>query len=247
MKGIVLCGGLGSRLSPVTKVTNKHLLPVYDKPMVFYPIEKLVEAGIDDILIVTGGNFAGDFLRLIGNGHEFGLHYVNYAYQEGEGGIADALRLARHWAADDLICVILGDNIFEHSIIKAKERFERQADGAKIFLKKVADPTRFGVPTLDGRKVRKITEKPKRPASDYAVTGIYMYDAQVWDIIGRLKPSGRGELEITDVNNAYIERGQMTYEILRGYWTDAGTFPSLLRASNLVAKEEERKQRRKQR
>ena len=236
MKGVVLCGGLGTRLSPITKITNKHLLPVYDKPMVFYPIAKRVDMGIDDILIVTGGTFAGDFLRLLGNGKEFGLHHVNYAYQEGEGGIADALRLARHWADEAPVCVILGDNIFADSLSKARAAFEKQGAGAKIFLKKVPDPERFGVPTLDGRTVVKITEKPKKPASSYAVIGAYMYDEQVWKIIETLKPSGRGELEITDVNNAYIKRGQMTYEILRGYWTDAGTFPSLLKASNLVAK-----------
>jgi len=237
MKGVVLCGGLGTRLLPVTTVTNKHLLPVYDKPMVYYPIERLVEAGIDEIMIVSGGNFAGDFLRLLGNGHAFGLNYVNYAYQDGEGGIAEALGLARHWVDTDPVCVILGDNIFNHSLIKARKAFEKQRAGARIFLKKVDDPERFGVPTLDGKKVVKITEKPKKPASSYAVTGIYMYDSQVWDIINTLKPSNRGELEITDVNNAYIDRGQLTYEILKGYWTDAGTFPSLLRASNLVAKE----------
>lgn len=244
MRGVVLCGGLGTRLMPITQITNKHLLPVYDKPMVYYPIERLVEAGIDDIMVVTGGQFAGDFLRLLGNGKAFGLKYVNYAYQEGEGGIAEALGLAREWADNEPLCVILGDNIFKASLTKARRDFERQGAGAKIFLKKVLDPRRFGVPTLKGRNVVKITEKPKRPASDFAVVGVYMYDGQVWDIIDTLKPSGRGELEITDVNNAYIERGQLTYEILRGYWTDAGTFPSLLHASNLIAREEARGRRR---
>ena len=235
MKGIVLAGGLGSRLLPLTKVTNKHLLPIYDKPMIYYPIETLVEAGVDDILLVTGGSSAGDFLRLIGNGKEFGLKHINYTYQEGEGGIAEALGLAEHFAEDDLVTVILGDNIIEGSIRKAVEDFKKQKDGAKIFLKKVDDPERFGVATLDGDKVVKIEEKPKKPETDYAVIGIYIYDNAVFDIIKTLKPSNRGELEITDVNNAYIERGAMTYEVLEGWWTDAGTFPSLMRASKLVA------------
>lgn len=244
MKGVVLCGGLGSRLMPITQITNKHLLPVYDKPMVYYPIERLVEAGIDDIMIVTGGQFAGDFLRLLGNGKAFGLSYVHYGYQEGEGGIAEALGLARDWADEEDICVILGDNIFKASLANARRSFEKRHTGAKIFLKKVPDPTRFGVPTLRGRKVVKISEKPRRPASDYAVIGVYMYDSQVWSIIDTLEPSKRGELEITDVNNAYIARNELTYEILRGYWTDAGTFPSLLHASNLVARAETRGKRR---
>lgn len=236
MKGVVLAGGLGTRLYPLTKVTNKHLLPIYDKPMIYYPIEVLVEAGITDILLVTGGTSAGDFLRLMGNGKEFGLNHINYTYQEGEGGIADALGLAEHFAEDDLITVILGDNIISGSIRAAAEDFQKQKSGAKIFLKEVDDPERFGVATLEGDKVAKIVEKPKKPESNYAVIGIYMYDSAVFDIIKTLKPSGRGELEITDVNNAYIERGSMTYEILDGWWTDAGTFPSLIRANNLVAK-----------
>ena len=235
MKGIVLAGGLGTRLHPLTKVTNKHLLPIYDKPMIYYPIETLVEAGITDILLVTGGNNAGEFLRLIGNGKEFGLKHINYTYQEGEGGIAEALGLAEHFAEDDRITVILGDNIIEGSIRNAVEDFEKQKTGAKIFLKEVDDPERFGVATLDGDKVAKIVEKPKKPESNYAVIGIYMYDNSVFDIIKTLKPSGRGELEITDVNNAYIERGTMTYDVLEGWWTDAGTFSSLIRANKLVA------------
>jgi glucose-1-phosphate thymidylyltransferase len=235
MKGIVLAGGLGTRLLPLTKVTNKHLLPIYNKPMIYYPIETLVEAGVDDILLVTGGNSAGDFLRLIGNGKEFGLKHINYTYQEGEGGIAEALGLAEHFAEDDMITVILGDNIIESSIRTAVEDFQKQKEGAKIFLKEVEDPERFGVATLEGDKVVKIVEKPKKPESNYAVIGIYIYDNAVFDIIKQLKPSDRGELEITDVNNAYIERGNMTYEILDGWWTDAGTFPSLIKASNLVA------------
>ncbi|MBI5115680.1 NTP transferase domain-containing protein [Candidatus Poribacteria bacterium] len=235
MKGVVLAGGLGTRLYPLTKVTNKHLLPVYNKPMIYYPIETLVGAGITDILLVTGGNSAGDFLRLIGNGKEFGLKHINYTYQEGEGGIAEALGLAEHFADRDLITVVLGDNIIESSIRKAVDDFKRQKEGAKIFLKAVDDPERFGVAVLNGDKVTRIDEKPKKPESSYAVIGIYMYDGTVFDIIKTLKPSGRGELEITDVNNAYIERGSMTYEILDGWWTDAGTFPSLARANQLVA------------
>jgi len=236
MKGVVLAGGLGTRLLPLTKVTNKHLLPIYNKPMIYYPIETLVEAGITDILLVTGGNNAGEFLRLIGNGKEFGLKHINYTYQEGEGGIAEALGLAEHFAEGDLITVVLGDNIIEGSIRKAVEDFQRQKVGAKIFLKKVEDPERFGVAVLDGDKVVRIDEKPKRPETNFAVIGIYIYDGGVFDIVKTLKPSGRGELEITDVNNAYIQRGIMTYEILDGWWTDAGTFPSLIRANNLVAR-----------
>jgi len=236
MKGVVLAGGLGTRLFPLTKVTNKHLLPIYNKPMIYYPIETLVEAGITDILLVTGGNNAGDFLKLIGNGKGFGLKHVNYTYQEGEGGIAEALALAEHFAGRDLLTVILGDNIIESSIRKAVGDFIKQKDGAKIFLKEVQDPERFGVAMLNGNKVVRIDEKPKKPESNYAVIGIYMYDGFVFDIIKTLKPSGRGELEITDVNNAYIQRGAMTYEILDGWWTDAGTFPSLVRANKLVAR-----------
>lgn len=236
MKGVVLAGGLGTRLFPLTKVTNKHLLPIYNKPMIYYPIETLVEAGITDILLVTGGNNAGDFLKLIGNGKEFGLKHVNYTYQEGEGGIAHALALAEHFAGRDLLTVILGDNIIESSIRKAVGDFIRQKNGAKIFLKEVQDPERFGVAVLNGDKVVRIDEKPKKPESNYAVIGIYMYDDTVFDIIKTLKPSGRGELEITDVNNAYIQHGAMTYEVLDGWWTDAGTFPSLIRANKLVAR-----------
>jgi glucose-1-phosphate thymidylyltransferase len=235
MKGVVLAGGLGTRLFPLTKVTNKHLLPIYNKPMIYYPIETLVEAGFTDILLVTGGNSAGDFLRLLGNGKEFGLKHFNYTYQEGEGGIAEALGLAEHFAAGDKVTVILGDNIIEGSIRKAAREFSQQENGAKIFLKEVSDPERFGVAVLNGKKVVRIDEKPKNPQSKYAVIGIYMYDHTVFDIIKTLKPSGRGELEITDVNNAYIEHGNMTYEILDGWWTDAGTFPSLVRANKLVA------------
>jgi glucose-1-phosphate thymidylyltransferase len=235
MKGVVLAGGLGSRLFPLTKITNKHLLPVHDQPMIYYPIRTLINAGIDDIMIVTGGNSAGDFLRLLGNGKEFGLKHLNYTYQEGEGGIADALSLVEHFADDEPICVVLGDNIIENNIRKATDDYRAQGGGAKILLKKVPDPQRFGVPVLDGDRVVRIEEKPKEPQSDLAVIGIYFYDAGVFDAIRKLEPSARGELEITDVNNIYIERGNMTWSELDGWWTDAGTFESLRRASNLVA------------
>ncbi len=236
MKGVILAGGLGSRLFPCTKITNKHLLPVYDRPMVFYPIEALVRAGIDDILIVTGGNFAGDFLQLLGNGKEFGLKELHYTYQEGEGGIADALRLAEDFADGGRICVILGDNVVERSIRGAADAYRAQARGARILLKEVDDPQRFGVPAFAGERIVRIDEKPSEPASRYAVTGIYFYDRQVFEMIHDLKPSARGELEISDVNNMYIERGQLEWSVLEGWWTDAGTFPSLLKASNLVAR-----------
>ncbi len=236
MKGIVLAGGLGTRLRPLTKVTNKHLLPIYNKPMIYYPIETLVKAGIRDILIVTGGNDAGEFLRLLGNGKGFGLQHINYTYQEGEGEIADALRLAEFFSGREKICVILGDNIIERDIVKAAQDFEKQAKGAKILLKEVSDPQRFGVPVFENGKITHIEEKPKFPRSHYAVTGIYFYDSNVFDLIRPLKPSSRGELEISDVNNAYIERGEMTWEILEGWWTDAGTFDSLLLAGKLISK-----------
>lgn len=235
MKGIVLAGGTGSRLSPLTKITNKHLLPIYDRPMIYYPIQTLVDAGIRDILIVTGGKNAGDFLRLLANGKHFGLKHLNYTYQEGEGGIADALALAEHFADGEKVCVILGDNIIQGSIRSAAEQFQQQARGARILLKKVPDAERFGVAEIDGNRIVRIEEKPKRPKSDYAVTGIYMYDGSAFDKIRTLVPSRRGELEITDVNNAYIEEGTMTFSFLEGWWTDAGTFDSLLRAGNLVA------------
>jgi glucose-1-phosphate thymidylyltransferase len=235
MKGVILAGGLGSRLYPLTKMTNKHLLPVYDKPMIYYPIQTLINGGIDDILIVTGGNSAGDFLKLLGNGKEFGLRHINYTYQEGEGGIAEALRLAEFFAAGDRICVVLGDNIIEKNIRQAAEAFRKQKGGAKILLKEVPDPHRFGVAEMKGDRIISVEEKPKAPKSNYAVIGIYFYDSAVFDIIKTLKPSGRGELEITDVNNRYIEEKVMTYDILDGWWTDAGTFESLLRANVLVS------------
>ncbi len=235
MKGIILAGGLGTRLYPLTKVTNKHLLPVYDRPMIYYPVQTLINAGIDDILIVTGGNHAGDFLKLLGNGKEFGLRHINYTYQEGEGGIAEALRLAEFFAGKEKVCVVLGDNIIDRNIRHAVETFRKQEGGAKILLKEVPDPHRFGVAELRGNKIVSVEEKPKAPKSSYAVIGIYLYDTTVFEIIKTLKPSGRGELEITDVNNRYIERGAMTWDILDGWWTDAGTFESLLRANQLVS------------
>jgi len=234
MKGVILAGGLGTRLYPLTKVTNKHLLPVYDKPMIYYPIQALVNADIRDILLVTGGNSAGDFLRLLGNGKEFGLQHLNYTYQEGEGGIAAALSLAEYFADGGQICVVLGDNIIEKHIIAAARAYEKQDGGAKILLKEVKDPQRFGVPVFERDRIVRVEEKPKEPKSPFAVTGIYFYDQQVFDFIRTLKPSARGELEITDVNNAYIAQSQMTWNILDGWWTDAGTFESLMNAANLV-------------
>jgi glucose-1-phosphate thymidylyltransferase len=235
MKGVVLAGGLGTRLLPLTRITNKHLLPIFNKPMIYYPIETLVNAGITDILIVTGGQNAGDFLRLLGNGKEFGLKHINYTYQEGEGGIAEALALAEHFAEDDKVCVILGDNIIEGNIIRAVEEFGGQTAGAKILLKDVPDAERFGVAEVNGNRIVGIEEKPRNPKSKYAVTGIYMYDPSVFRKIAQLEPSARGELEITDVNNMFIREGTLTFSELAGWWTDAGTIESLLRAANLVA------------
>ena len=235
MKGIVLAGGTGSRLFPLTKITNKHLLPIYDRPMIYYPIQALVDAGVQEILIVTGGRNSGDFLRLLSNGKQFGLKHINYTYQEGEGGIADALALAEHFADGQKICVVLGDNIIEGNILEAANRFREQSAGAHILLKEVQDAERFGVAEIQGDHIVGIEEKPSKPKSNLAVTGFYMYDASVFDKIKTLVPSGRGELEITDVNNAYISEGTMTFSYLEGWWTDAGTFESLLRAANLVA------------
>ena len=234
MKGIVLAGGTGSRLFPLTKITNKHLLPIYNRPMIYYPIQTLVDAGIEDIMVVTGGRNSGDFLRLLANGKEFGLKHIHYTYQEGEGGIADALALAEHFADGHKICVILGDNIIQGNIRAAADRFRSQARGAHILLKEVVDAERFGVAEVAGDRIVGIEEKPAHPKSNYAVTGIYMYDSSVFDKIKTLVPSGRGELEITDVNNAYVREGSLTFSFLSGWWTDAGTFDSLLRAANLV-------------
>ncbi|MFQ5639808.1 MAG: sugar phosphate nucleotidyltransferase [bacterium] len=245
MKAIILAGGLGTRLYPLTKITNKHLLPIYDRPMIYYPLEVLVDAGIDDILIVTGGNNAGDFLRLLGNGKEFGLKHLNYAYQEGEGGIAQALSLAEYYVDGDPVVVMLGDNIIEKGIRAAVGRFREQPEGAKILLKEVEDPWRFGVAELEGEQVVGIIEKPKKPKTNLIVTGVYMYDSKVFDYIKTLEPSTRGELEITDVNNIYIEKNQMSFEILDGWWTDAGTFESLYRANTLVAAQKNEKTSRK--
>lgn len=248
MKGIILAGGTGTRLLPLTLVTNKHLLPIYKKPMIYYPLETLVKAGLKDIMIVTGGESAGHFLKLLRSGKEFGLKEIHFAYQEGSGGIADALSLAEDFADGEKIVVILGDNIFEDDISDFVRKYQKQefkvkgkkVGGAKIFLKEVSDAERFGVAEVKNKKVVSIEEKPQKPKSNYAVTGLYMYDSQVFDIIRTLKPSARGELEITDVNNFYINQGTMTYEILKGFWTDAGTFDSLLRANNLVAKKEKK-------
>lgn len=234
MKGIVLAGGIGSRLYPLTRVTNKHLLPVYDKPMIFYPLQTLVDAGIREILIVTGGHNAGDFLRLLQNGKEFGLQQLSFAYQEGEAGIADALRLAEPWVKGEKICVVLGDNIIEGNVSSAAKQFEQMEKGGMVMLKQVHDPERFGVPVFDGERIIRIEEKPKQPKSDYAVIGIYFYDATVFDRIKQLKPSARNEYEITDINNSYINEGTLRHSILEGWWTDAGTFESLWHASNMV-------------
>jgi glucose-1-phosphate thymidylyltransferase len=237
MKGVILAGGLGTRLHPLTKITNKHLLPIFDKPMIFYPIQTLVDAGVRDLLVVTGGNNAGDFLRLLGNGKAFGLPHINYTHQEGEGGIADALRLAEHFAEGEKIVVMLGDNIVEKDIRHGVAAFKKQKRGARVYLKEVPHPEAYGVAELRGNRIVRIVEKPRQPKSKYAVIGIYMYDATVFDIVRKLKPSGRGELEITDVNNAYIKRGRLQYEILDGWWADAGASPQkLIETSLLVAR-----------
>ena len=230
MKGIILAGGTGSRLYPLTKVTNKHLLPVYDKPMIYYPLQTLIDAGITEIMIVSGKGHAGDFLELLGSGSEFGIR-ITYEIQDEAGGIAQALGLAERWARKEDVAVILGDNIFQDNIRKDVEAFE---GGAKIFLKEVPDPHRFGVAEVDGDQVIGIEEKPKEPKSNNAVTGLYLYDGRVFDSIKTLAPSGRGELEITDVNNSYIQRGAMQFAVLEGFWSDAGTFDSLQRAGMLV-------------
>jgi len=234
MKGVVLAGGLGKRLEPLTRITNKHLLPIYNRPMIYFPLQTLVDAGITDIMVVTGGHHAGEFLRLLGNGSDFGLRHLNYAYQRGEGGIAEALSLAEDFADRDRMVVILGDNIIGTSIRAHVERFRAQAGGARLLLKEVEDPWRFGVAEVREGQILSIEEKPAQPKSKLIVTGIYMYDGRVFDVIKTLKPSGRGELEITDVNNAYIQLGQMAYDIFEGWWTDAGLPETLYRATTLV-------------
>ncbi len=239
MKGVVLAGGLGTRLSPLTRITNKHLLPIYKKPMIYYPIEMLVEAGISDIMLVTGGNNAGDFLRLIGNGRNFGLSHIHYTYQEGEGGIAEALGLAEDFVEDDKVVVVLGDNILEKGIKRGIETFAQQQKGARVFLTEVENPSEYGIAQLNGDKIARIIEKPQDPPTNLAVVGVYMYPPDVFDIIKTLKPSGRGELEITDVNNAYIQRGELEYELIDGFWIDAGeSHEALLKANVIMARYE---------
>jgi glucose-1-phosphate thymidylyltransferase len=234
MKGIVLAGGLGTRLHPLTKITNKHLLPIYKKPMIFYPIEMLVAAGIENIIVVTGGNSAGDFLRLLGNGREFGLRQIHYTYQEGEGGIAEALGLAEPFVEGEKVVVVLGDNILEKGIASGVERFRALDGGAMVFLKEVSHPWEYGIAEIEGGRIKRIVEKPKEPPTNLAVIGVYMYPPDVFDSIRTLKPSARGELEITDVNNIYIERGQLRYEILDGWWMDAGENAEALLEANLT-------------
>lgn len=235
MKGVITAGGLGTRLLPMTRVTNKHLLPVYDRPMIFYPIETLAQAGIQDIMIITGGNHAGDFLPLLGNGSDFGLKRLHYTYQAKPGGIAEALSLTRDFAGGGPVVVMLGDNIIEKNIVKQVEAFRQQERGAKILLKEVDHPEHYGVPAFEGDRIVKITEKPKHPDSRYAVAGIYMYDGRVYDIISHLKPSLRGELEITDVNNHYLKEGTLTHDFLEGWWADCGeSRESLHEAGSLV-------------
>lgn len=241
MKGVILAGGMGSRLRPMTLVTNKHLLPVFDRPMIYYPIQTLLNAAIHDILIVTGGEHAGDFLKLLRNGKHLGVRHLEYAYQEGEGGIADALKLAEDFADGDKICVVLGDNIIQGNIRRAAGDFFTQRSGAKVMLKEVPDPERFGVVRFEGegptRRIAEILEKPRNPPSRFAVTGIYFYDADVFAMCNSLDPSARGELEITDVNNMYLKRGDLTYDVLEGWWTDAGTIESLYRAATFIARD----------
>ncbi len=236
IKGVVLAGGMGRRPGPLTEITNKHLLPVWDRPMIFYPLRSLLEAGIDDVLLVTGGQNPGDFMRLLGDGREFGFRHLSFTYQKGQGGIAAALACAEEFAAGEPLCVILGDNVLQESIRPQVDAYLRQPSGARILLKKVANPERFGVAKLKGRELVDIVEKPKSPPSRYAVIGVYFYDAGVFDIIRGLKPSRRGELEIADATNAYLHTGQLTYGVMPGWWTDAGTVESLHHASLLAAR-----------
>lgn len=236
LKGIVLAGGTGSRLRPLTKVTNKHLLPVGQKPMIYYPIEKLVSIGIKQILIVTGVEYMGDVVGLLGSGRDFGCQFT-YRVQDEAGGIAQALGLAENFGQEHPLAVILGDNIFQANLKTYADKFLAQKTGARVLLKQVPDPHRFGVAEISGGRVIGIEEKPKKPKSDYVITGIYFYDTSVFEIIRTLKPSGRDELEISDVNNGYIAKSRLQYDILDGWWTDAGTFESLKKANELVIKE----------
>lgn len=237
MKGVILAGGTGTRLGSLTRITNKHLLPVYDRPMIYYPIDQLVRAGIDRIMIITGGNHAGEFLRLLGNGAEFGLRHLDYAYQDRPGGIAEALGLAEFFAGGEPVVVVLGDNIYEKSVAGSAQRFLERPIGARLLLAHVDNPAAYGVAVMDQDRLMRIVEKPEMPPSDLAVTGLYFYDARVFDIVKSLKPSGRGELEITDVNNRYIELGDLRYDVAEGYWADCGESPDmLLRASQLVSR-----------
>jgi glucose-1-phosphate thymidylyltransferase len=225
MKGVILAGGSGSRLAPLTRITNKHLLPLYDRPMVTYAVEALVEAGIEELMLVTGGTHAGEFFRLLGNGHEYGIDRLFYAYQDRPGGIAEALGLAERFVDRDKVCVLLADNVFERSLRPVVENFERQERGGRIVLAQLEEDEHLrhlGVAVMDGARVTGIVEKPASPPSRYAVTGVYFYDAQVWDVLPTLEPSGRGELEITDLNNSYVERGEMEADVLEGFWGDAG-------------------------
>ncbi len=237
MKGVILAGGTATRLDPITRVTNKQLLPVYNKPMVLYPIEALVNAGITEILIVTSGFSAGDFLRLLGNGEALGVEHLSFTYQDGAGGIAEAISLARPFVGDDRMVVILGDNVIGGNIVEATRRFESQPRGAKVLLKEVENPRAYGVAKLEGDRVVRFVEKPQNPPSNLAVTGIYFYDSQAFSLIEQLERSDRGELEVTDLNNAYLERGEMTHDVLEGYWADCGeSIDHYLQACNLVAK-----------
>jgi glucose-1-phosphate thymidylyltransferase len=236
LKGVILAGGTGSRLRPLTKVTNKHLLPVGEKPMIYYPIEKLTAIGIEDILIVTGLEHMGDVVALLGSGKDFNCRFT-YRVQDEAGGIAQALGLAEVFSNQDSLAVVLGDNIFRDSLDKYAQNFINQKSGARIILKQVQNPQRFGIAEIENGKIVRIEEKPKKSKSDYAVTGIYFYDSSVFEIIRTLKPSARGELEVTDINNAYLEKQQLDYDIMAGWWSDAGTFESLKRANELIAKE----------
>ncbi|MDE2930853.1 MAG: sugar phosphate nucleotidyltransferase [Chloroflexota bacterium] len=236
MKGVILVGGSGSRLDPLTRVTNKHLLPIYDKPMVFYPIQALVNAGIKDIMLVTGGNNAGDFLRLLGNGSDFGLKRLHYTYQDRPAGIAHALGLTRDFADGDSLLLMLGDNIIEGNLLQARRNFEAQGQGARVVLTRVENPASYGVVEIENGRITSITEKPANPKSNLVQTGIYFYDERVFDVVSKLRPSGRGELEITDVNNSYLQAGNLEYDILEGFWADCGeSFETYLESQNLVA------------